>query len=114
MNFLGMGPAELLLILALALIVFGPQKLPEIGAQIGKAFREFRRTTSELSQEFNRSLQLELDERKIQPPPSPGDRPLAAPPPSPQASSDGNQPVAVPPDGSTSQKSSDKDLQPPY
>lgn len=39
---------ELFIILILALIFFGPSKLPEVGSSIGKAMREFRRATSEL------------------------------------------------------------------
>jgi sec-independent protein translocase protein TatB len=64
MNFLGMGPMELMMILVLALIVFGPGKLPEIAGQVGKVIRDFRRTTSELSSEFSRTLSLEIEERK--------------------------------------------------
>lgn len=64
MNFLGMGPMELMLILVLALIIFGPGKLPEIAGQVGKVVRDFRRTTSELSSEFSRTLSLEVEERR--------------------------------------------------
>jgi len=64
MNILGMGPMELLLIVVLALIVFGPAKLPEIMAQVGKAIGDFRRATSELSDEFNRTIQSELQETR--------------------------------------------------
>src|SRR5258708_10456698 len=64
MNILGMGPMELLLIVVLALIVFGPAKLPEIMAQVGKAINDFRRATSELSDEFNRTIQAELQETR--------------------------------------------------
>ena len=64
MNFLGMGPMELMVILVLALIIFGPGKLPEIAGQVGKVVRDFRRTTAELSSEFNRTLSLEIEERK--------------------------------------------------
>jgi TatA/E family protein of Tat protein translocase len=64
MNFLGMGPMELMMILVLALIVFGPGKLPEIAGQVGRVVRDFRRTTSELSSEFSRTLSLEIEERK--------------------------------------------------
>jgi len=64
MNILGMGPMELLLIVVLALIVFGPAKLPEIMAQVGKAIGDFRRATSELSDEFNRTIQAELQETR--------------------------------------------------
>src|SRR4030088_116873 len=64
MNFLGMGPMELLLIVLLALIVFGPARLPEIMGQVGKAIGDFRRATSELSDEFNRTIQTELQETR--------------------------------------------------
>lgn len=64
MNVLGMGPMEILLIVVLALIVFGPAKLPEIMGQVGKAIGDFRRATSELSDEFNRTIQAELQETK--------------------------------------------------
>ena len=71
MNFLGMGPMELMVILVLALIVFGPGKLPEIAGQVGRVVRDFRRTTAELSSEFNRTLSLELEERKAAEAPEP-------------------------------------------
>src|SRR5438046_8187831 len=64
MNFLGMGPLELMLIVVLALIVFGPAKLPEIMGQVGKAIGDFRRATSELSDEFNKTIQTELGEAR--------------------------------------------------
>ncbi len=64
MSFFGLGPLEILLIVVLALIVFGPAKLPEIMGQVGKAIADFRRATSELSDEFNRTIQAELQETK--------------------------------------------------
>jgi sec-independent protein translocase protein TatB len=64
MNILGLGPLEILLIVVLALIVFGPAKLPEIMGQVGKAIADFRRATSELSDEFNRTIQAELQETR--------------------------------------------------
>ena len=64
MNILGMGPTEILLIVVLALIVFGPAKLPEIMGNVGRAIAEFRRTTSQLSDEFNRTIQAELQETR--------------------------------------------------
>src|SRR5438270_5870589 len=64
MNVLGMGPLEVLLIVVLALIVFGPARLPEIMGQVGKAINDFRRATSELSDEFNRTIQAELQETR--------------------------------------------------
>src|SRR3954470_10226719 len=59
-----MGPMEILLVVVLALIVFGPAKLPEIMGQVGRAIGDFRRATSELSDEFNRTIQAELNETK--------------------------------------------------
>lgn len=44
------GPGELILILAVVLVVFGPGKLPEIGGAVGRAFREFRKATSEAAE----------------------------------------------------------------
>src|SRR3954468_22406785 len=64
MNIFGLGPLEILLIVVLALIVFGPAKLPEIMGQVGRAIGDFRRATSELSDEFNRTIQAELNETK--------------------------------------------------
>jgi TatA/E family protein of Tat protein translocase len=64
MNILGMGPMEIVLIVVLALIVFGPAKLPEIMGQVGKAIADFRRATSQLSDEFNRTIQSELAETR--------------------------------------------------
>ena len=50
------GPTELIVILVLALIVFGPQRLPEIGRSIGRSLREFRRASDEIRGELERDL----------------------------------------------------------
>lgn len=42
------GVTELIIIFVLALLIFGPRKLPELGRQIGKAMSEFRRASSEI------------------------------------------------------------------
>jgi len=42
----GLGMQELLIILAIALVVFGPSKLPQIGAGLGKAIRDFKKGVS--------------------------------------------------------------------
>jgi len=60
------GPEELILILVVALIVFGPKRLPEIGRTVGKAMREFRKATQDIREEFTGTLEAE-DE----PPPAP-------------------------------------------
>lgn len=47
----GIGVPELMLILTLALIVFGPGKLPDVGKAIGKTIGEFRKASHELENE---------------------------------------------------------------
>lgn len=51
-----LGPGELLIILLVALIVFGPRKLPELGKSLGAGLREFRRSTQGLKEELDLGL----------------------------------------------------------
>lgn len=44
-----LGPGELLLILAIALVVLGPKKLPEAGRSLGRGLREFKESVSNMS-----------------------------------------------------------------
>ncbi|HEV2776936.1 MAG TPA: twin-arginine translocase TatA/TatE family subunit [Solirubrobacteraceae bacterium] len=44
-----LGPGELLLILAIALVVLGPKKLPEAGRSLGRGLREFKNSVSNVS-----------------------------------------------------------------
>ncbi|MDA8083597.1 MAG: twin-arginine translocase TatA/TatE family subunit, partial [Nitrospiraceae bacterium] len=46
-------PMHLLIILAIALIVMGPKKLPELGAGLGKGIREFKKAMAEATREIN-------------------------------------------------------------
>lgn len=66
MNILGMGPAELLLIFVIALIVLGPGKLPELARTLGKAMRELRRMSLEVTAEFTKELRdMEAVSREV-------------------------------------------------
>jgi sec-independent protein translocase protein TatA len=56
MNFFGIGGPELIIIAVAALIIFGPGKLPEVAGQAGRAVRDFRRMTTDLSGEFEKTL----------------------------------------------------------
>ena len=47
------SPVQLIIAAVVILIVFGPQKLPEIAGQVGRALRELKRTTSDLQDSFN-------------------------------------------------------------
>jgi Tat protein translocase TatB subunit len=46
------GPAELIVIFLVALLVVGPKRLPELGRTIGRSLREFRRATDDFKQSF--------------------------------------------------------------
>lgn len=51
-----LGIPELLFILALALLIFGPRRLPEVGRTIGKSLAEFRRASTDLKRTINAEL----------------------------------------------------------
>lgn len=52
-----LGVPEMIFIFVLALLLFGPKKLPEVGRTLGKAMSEFRRASSELKATFDREMQ---------------------------------------------------------
>jgi sec-independent protein translocase protein TatB len=58
------GPMEILVVGVIALIVFGPQKLPEIARSIGRAASELRRMASDVRDEFEAGINLEDREEK--------------------------------------------------
>lgn len=60
----GLGVPELIFILVLALLIFGPKRLPEIGRTLGRGMSEFRKASNDLKRTIN--VELALDE---QPPP---------------------------------------------
>lgn len=68
---------EILLILVLALLIFGPKRLPQIGRTIGRALGEFRRASTELKRTVESEM-AEVDEA-IASPPSRDERPSGAP-----------------------------------
>ena len=57
----GIGMPELILILAIALIVIGPKKLPDLAKSLGRAMREFKKATSELKG----SLELDGEMKEV-------------------------------------------------
>jgi sec-independent protein translocase protein TatA len=59
-----LGFGEILLILVLALVIFGPKRLPEMGRSIGRSMREFRRATSDLRNEIETDLDVEEPPRR--------------------------------------------------
>jgi len=57
--FGSIGVPELLIIFAIALLIFGPKKLPEVGKSIGKALREFRKTSDEIKGKIEEEIQAD-------------------------------------------------------
>ena len=57
MNIFGIGLPEMGVILVVALLIFGPKKLPEIGRSMGKALRGFQDASRDFESEFKREAQ---------------------------------------------------------
>ncbi len=62
----GLGMQEILLILAIALIVIGPQKLPEVAKLLGRAIGEFKRS----AQDLKNSIDIETTVKEVKPAPA--------------------------------------------
>lgn len=76
MNIFGIGLPEMALIFVIALLIFGPKKLPEIGRSLGKTLRSFQNASNEFQEEFKKeaekiektvSMQARLEEGDRQP-----------------------------------------------
>jgi TatA/E family protein of Tat protein translocase len=57
--FGSVGMPELLIILVIALIIFGPRKLPELGRSLGKSLGEFKRASNELRNTLEEEVRIE-------------------------------------------------------
>ena len=81
----GLGFGEILIILVLALILLGPQRLPDVAKQLGRGLRDFKKATDDLRGQFERELYTEDRPRTkpllVQPPTAAA--PVPAPPPGP-------------------------------
>jgi TatA/E family protein of Tat protein translocase len=89
---------HLIIIFIVALVVFGPEKLPELARNLGKVMAEFKRATGELRSTFEghmRDLEREADSRRIGSS-TPGSATLAAVPAPPAASAPGTVPTLPP------------------
>jgi TatA/E family protein of Tat protein translocase len=72
------GIPELIVILTIALIVFGPRKLPELGRSLGRSLNEFKRASNELRNTLDDEIRIE-DEKSAErqrPPESSAPRPV--------------------------------------
>ncbi len=75
MNVFGIGLPEMALIFVIALLVFGPKKLPEIGRTLGKTLKSFQDASNEFQEEFKKeadkiektvSMQARLEESDVE------------------------------------------------
>jgi len=73
-----LGPLEILVVFVVALVVFGPQKLPELGRQIGRALREFQKVQDNFQAEVRSAFDTNDPPRA--PSPSTPEAPLPAAP----------------------------------
>ncbi len=56
-----LGMQEIIIIFVLALIIFGPRKLPELGKSLGKGLAEFKKASNELKQTWEDEVRLEKE-----------------------------------------------------
>ncbi len=68
----GLQPWHLIVILGVALLVFGPSRLPEIGQAIGKSIREFREAATSAQDSIREGMEGRSDDRKAQDRPASG------------------------------------------
>jgi len=78
----GLGMGEIVIILVLALILLGPQKLPDAAKQLGKGLREFRKATEDLKSQFETELYSDPKHAKptlVEPPSARGEAAAGVP-----------------------------------
>src|SRR5580692_9044321 len=62
------GMPELIIIFVIALIIFGPRKLPELGRSLGKSLAEFKKASNELRSTLEEEIRVEEQKAKVEPP----------------------------------------------
>ena len=78
MDFFGIGFGEVLLVLIVALIIWGPKRLPGIARMLGKTMHTLRKATNDLTSQITREIDIEETERgKKGEIASPGESPAA-------------------------------------
>jgi sec-independent protein translocase protein TatA len=63
--FGSIGMPELIIIFVIALIIFGPRKLPELGRSLGKSIAEFKRASNELKSTLEEEIRLEEQKQNL-------------------------------------------------
>ena len=78
--FGSIGMPELIIIFVIALIVFGPRKLPELGRSLGRSLAEFKRASNELRHTLEEEIRVEEQQIDPKAPGSTGPTPVTTPP----------------------------------
>ena len=65
--FGSIGGPEVILLFIVALLIFGPRKLPELGRSIGKAMADFRRATNDFKSNLEREVQIDAVKEVVKP-----------------------------------------------
>ena len=78
--FGSIGMPELIIIFVIALIIFGPRKLPELGRSLGKSLSEFKRASNELKSTLEEEIRVEEQKSKLDTPKAPESPATAAQP----------------------------------
>jgi sec-independent protein translocase protein TatB len=87
----GLGFGEIVIILVLALVLLGPQKLPEVAKQLGKGLRDFKKASDDLKGQFEKEFYAEerkAERARVAPPTASAPVPAAPPGPVPLASAE--------------------------
>ena len=79
MNFFDMGMGEILLVIVVALIIWGPSKIPEIARTIGAVMSTLRKTSFDLTTQIKKELELEEKDPPSQPKVDSGDKASESP-----------------------------------
>ena len=67
MNFFDMGIGEILLIIVVALIIWGPEKIPHVARTMGKTLAMLKKTSQDLTSQITKELDIEESDKKVPP-----------------------------------------------